>query len=97
VSILFNRGSFSQSSQAKPVSSHCKNEPALSMEGISGKELLSLQNQNSGFLNHHQLTQIKKLQPPRSIATNLRQRKNAVVLLGLAIAFLALFIYSSIV
>ncbi len=37
------------------------------------------------------------MQPPRSIATNLRQRKNAIVLLGLAIAFLALFIYSSIV
>jgi uncharacterized membrane protein len=36
------------------------------------------------------------MQPPRSVATNLRQRKNAV-LLGLAILFLALFIYSSVV
>jgi hypothetical protein len=30
------------------VSLHCKNEPALSIEGISGKELLSLQNLKNG-------------------------------------------------
>jgi hypothetical protein len=30
------------------VSPHCKNEPALSIEGISGKQLLSLQNLKNG-------------------------------------------------
>jgi hypothetical protein len=30
------------------VSLHCKNEPALSIEGISGKQLLSLQNLKNG-------------------------------------------------